>query len=139
MVEKNLILDDNSNIRVVKKGEICKMEKLFDQLRNWGCDIDGAMARFLNDEELYVECLHTVVDDEAFGKLEEALKNKEIDQAFHWAHTLKGVLANMGLTPIYDIVTQIVEILRAGSDENTLSLYKEMMEQRAKLQTMMEA
>ncbi|MGN0350083.1 MAG: Hpt domain-containing protein [Roseburia sp.] len=113
------------------------MENLFDRLRDWGCDIDGAMARFLNDEELYVECLHTVIDDEAFTKLEEALNNREIDQAFHWAHTLKGVLANMGLTPIYDVVAKIVEILRAGSDENTLTLYREMMADRAKLQDMM--
>lgn len=110
------------------------MENLLDQLRDWGCDIDGAMARFLNDEELYVECLHTLLEDEAFVKLEEALNNREIDQAFHWAHTLKGVLANMGLTPIYEVVARIVEILRAGSDENTLSIYREMMEGRAKLE-----
>lgn len=110
------------------------MENLFDQLRNWGCDIDGAMARFLNDEELYVECLHTMLDDEAFGKLEEALNNREVDQAFHWAHTLKGVLANMGLTPIYDVVARIVEILRAGSDEGALADYQELMKQRTKLQ-----
>ena len=46
------------------------MENLFEQLRDWGCDIDGAMTRFLNDEDLYVECLHTLMDDEDFKKLE---------------------------------------------------------------------
>lgn len=113
------------------------MENLFEQLRDWGCDIDGAMTRFLNDEDLYVECLHTLMDNEAFTKLEESLNEGEIDQAFHWAHTLKGVLANMGLTPIYEVVARIVEILRAGSNENTMPIYREMMEQRAKLQEIM--
>lgn len=111
-------------------------DTLLLQLREWGCDIDGAMTRFLNDEELYVECLHTLLEDESFFKLEESLNQHEIDQAFHWAHTLKGVLANMGLTPIYDVVTQIVEILRAGSDENTLPIYRTMMGEREKLEEM---
>ena len=28
------------------------MEELFDSLKNWGCDVDGALARFIGDREL---------------------------------------------------------------------------------------
>ena len=35
------------------------MEELFDSLKNWGCDVDGALARFIGDRELYRSCLHT--------------------------------------------------------------------------------
>lgn len=33
------------------------MEELFDSLKNWGCDVDGALARFIGDRELYRSCL----------------------------------------------------------------------------------
>ena len=32
------------------------MEELFDSLKNWGCDVDGALARFIGDRELYRFC-----------------------------------------------------------------------------------
>ena len=28
------------------------MEELFDSLKNWGCDVDGALARFIGDRAL---------------------------------------------------------------------------------------
>ena len=43
------------------------MEELFDSLKNWGCDVDGALARFIGDRELYRSCLHT-----AAGRQEES-------------------------------------------------------------------
>ena len=33
------------------------MEELFDSLKNWGCDVDGALARFIGDRELYRSCV----------------------------------------------------------------------------------
>ena len=27
------------------------MEELFDSLKNWGCDVDGALARFIGDRD----------------------------------------------------------------------------------------
>ena len=40
------------------------MEELFDSLKNWGCDVDGALARFIGDRELYRSCLHTAAGDQ---------------------------------------------------------------------------
>ncbi len=90
------------------------MSMLLDALREWNCDVEGALERFVWDEELYTECLNTVLEDETFKELGTALEQNRIDDAFDFAHTLKGVLANMGLTPLYDITVRIVEPLRAG-------------------------
>ena len=49
------------------------MEELFDSLKNWGCDVDGALARFIGDRELYRSCLHTAAGDQNFELLPEAL------------------------------------------------------------------
>ena len=76
------------------------MEELFDSLKNWGCDVDGALARFIGDRELYRSCLHTAAGDQNFELLPEALRAGEMGRAFECAHTLKGMLANMGLIPL---------------------------------------
>ena len=53
------------------------MEELFDSLKNWGCDVDGALARFIGDRELYRRCLHTAAGDQNFELLPEALRAGE--------------------------------------------------------------
>ena len=67
------------------------MEELFDSLKNWGCDVDGALARFIGDRELYRSCLHTAAGDQNFELLPEALRAGEMGRAFECAHTLKGL------------------------------------------------
>lgn len=101
---------------------------LLEELKKWGCDIDGALERFVGDEELYKTCLYTVLDDKAFAGLGEALHNNQVKEAFDHAHTLKGVLANMGLTPMYDITVQIVEPLRVGKSDGLLPIYEELLQ-----------
>ena len=57
------------------------MEELFDSLKNWGCDVDGALARFIGDRELYRSCLHTAAGDQNFELLPEALRAGEMGRA----------------------------------------------------------
>ncbi len=88
------------------------MAALMDELRARGCDVEGALTRFLP----------------AFSALDEALKAKDAETAFRHAHTLKGLTANMGLTPLYDIVVKIVEPLRGGAyHDDLLEIYDAMM------------
>ena len=106
------------------------MSALLDELRNCGCDVEGALARFLNKEDFYAKCFKKFLDDPAFSALDEALKAKDAETAFRHAHTLKGLTANMGLTPLYDIVVQIVEPLRGGLyDDGLLDVYDTMMKE----------
>lgn len=111
---------------------------LLEQLKNWGCDVDGALERFVGDEELYQACLHTVLTDPAFEGLGEALRGQRGKEAFDFAHSLKGVLGNMGLTPMYAIIVRLVEPLRAGSLENLLPVYEELLQAKEVLAAMVE-
>ena len=58
-------------------------------------------------------------------------------QAFECAHTLKGMLANMGLIPLYDIVVRIVEPLRAGEPAELLPVCDELLAARDRLNTLL--
>lgn len=100
---------------------------IIEELKNWGCDVEDAMTRFLDDEEFYVTCLYTMVQDPAYGRLGEALRAGDVQEAFEQAHTLKGVLSNMGLTPIYEIVIQLVEPLRNGNGDNLMPIYEKLL------------
>lgn len=105
-----------------------KEEDIFQKLEDWGCDITGAMERFLSDEELYVSCLEMLLSDCNFEKLGTALKEKDTAQAFDYSHTLKGVFANLGLTPMFLLAEQIVEPLRRGSSEELWKEYEALLE-----------
>lgn len=114
------------------------MDAILEELEQWGCDIAGAMGRFLDDKELYLICLDTVVTDKAYGRLGLALAEEQVKEAFDSAHTLKGVFANMGLTPMLRIVECIVEPLREGCIEDLMSDYQRLMEANDYLRDILE-
>ncbi len=88
------------------------MANKIEELRNWGCDIDGAFERFLNDENLYDECLMMFVEDENIEALKEHINDENQKVPFSIVHTLKGVTGNLGLTPLYESLVILCESLR---------------------------
>jgi len=75
-------------------------------------DWDRTMERFGYDENLYIECLGMLLEDPNPSLLHTAISSGDLSAAFNAAHTLKGVAANMGLTPLLAAVSAIVEPLR---------------------------
>ena len=49
---------------------------------------------------------------------------KIMQDAFEYAHGLKGMAANLGLDVIYHPLSQLVEILRQGSLEGAMDVYE---------------
>lgn len=80
----------------------------------YGADYAATMERFMGNETMYLKLLDMLFRDENLKKLGQAVAEKDYTAAFEAAHTLKGVVGNMGLTPLYDAVCAIVEPLRAG-------------------------
>ena len=113
------------------------MTKMIAQLRDWGCDTAGAVERMADDENFYIECLREVAEDPYFDLLGEALGAGDMTKAFDAAHTLKGVLANVGLTPIYNKIVEIVEPLRAGCADDMNDRFSQLIELRARLRSIL--
>lgn len=109
------------------------MTEILRKLQDYGANIDTAINRFMGDEELYISCLHSFADDPGFSKLGEALESKDLTHAFEYAHALKGVAANLSLTPLLNRICDIVEPLREkkGSDWN--SLYQNILQELHKI------
>lgn len=90
-------------------------EGLLEKLFIWGCDTDEALLRVMDDEELYLSFLHKYCVDEDIEKLEKYIVDKDADNAHSLAHTMKGVYGNLGITPMYELLSDIVNILRSGT------------------------
>lgn len=90
------------------------MDDLILKLKDFGCDVESAINRCVNDEELYIMLVKAFVDDDNFAKLRNNIECGNIRAAFDNAHTIKGVAANLELLPIYNVVVIIVEKLRSG-------------------------
>ncbi|MDD3218956.1 MAG: Hpt domain-containing protein [Lachnospiraceae bacterium] len=99
------------------------MSEVVNKLETWGCDIKAAMERFLDDEELYEECLQTFKEDPGFAELGKLLETKDYKQAFDCVHTLKGVSANLGINPLWNALSDMTEELRADKYDKLDDLY----------------
>ena len=86
------------------------LERLFLE---YGADYQRTMRRFMGNEALYYRLLPKLFQDSSLKQLGEALESNNMQAAFEAAHTLKGVAANLGLTPLYEAVCEIVEPLRS--------------------------
>lgn len=83
-----------------------EFQKIFDA---YGGDYSNTMGRFMGNEAMYLRFLDMLFEDESLRQLGKALETGDMESAFEAAHTLKGVTANMGLTPLCQAVCMIKE------------------------------
>lgn len=83
-----------------------------EQLTEFGADTKKALARCMNMPDLYLRLVRMMADDTHIAGLRSALEANDINTAFEEAHALKGVLANLELTPVLTPVSEITEMLR---------------------------
>lgn len=89
-------------------------DKCLKALDEMGADVPSALDRFINNAELYKKFLRKFPEDKSFPGLMENLSDEKVKDAFYYAHTLKGVAANLGFTNLTTVLHPVVEDLRAG-------------------------
>ena len=104
-----------------------------EKLNNFGANTAEGLARCFGNEALYLKLVATIPGEASFGKLKDALAEKNLKAAFEAAHALKGVLANLSLTPIYTPVAEITELLRSNTDMDYKSLLDTILEKKDEL------
>ena len=86
-----------------------------DALKLYGANTAEGMARCLNNESFYLKMVGMALADKNFDKLKEAMDTGDAHAAFAAAHSLKGAIGNVALTPIYAPICELTELLR-GKD-----------------------
>lgn len=85
-----------------------------DSLNRFGANTREGLDRCMNNEAFYLRMVNMALADRAFDRLAAALEAGETQTAFEAAHSLKGVLANLALTPLCEPTAQLTEQLRRG-------------------------
>lgn len=79
------------------------------------------VVRRLISEEFAAQLALGFLDDDGFSSLEKAMKNRNAEDAFRAAHTLKGVALNLGFKNLGKSASELTEVLRKrtfdGADE----------------------
>ena len=104
-----------------------------DMLRTYGADVDDGLKRCMNNEGFYLRLVEKMAADPSFEALEEAVESGNLGKGFEIAHALKGVTANLSLTPIHEPIREITELLRNGTATDYSPYLKQIAEARDKL------
>ena len=93
-----------------------------------GADYEGVLGR-LRSEVLIKKFAKKFLDDGSFRSLKDNLVQKNGEEAFRAAHTLKGVCQNLGFTNLYQPAYELTEVLRAGTLEGSKEWFDRVTEQ----------
>ena len=93
-----------------------------------GADFDNMLDR-LGNEQMVQRFALKFLNDTSYQTLEETLKEKNVEQAFRAAHTLKGVCLNLGFDNLFTVSSELTERLRAGELDGTEELFEKVKEQ----------
>lgn len=93
-----------------------------------GANYEDVLKRLYNEGMI---CRFTLMflNDDSYPKLEQALKEGNVKEAFRAAHTLKGVCQNLGFTNLYQPAYELTEVLRAGTLEGSGEWFARVTEQ----------
>lgn len=81
-----------------------------------GYDVEGALQRFVNNEMLFMTFLKKVPEDPHFAAILPDVEAGNYDEAHKNVHAIKGVVGNLGMTPVFDASAELCNVLKAGGD-----------------------
>lgn len=95
-------------------------------LKEAGVDTEGAVRRFSGNAALYERFLNKFLTDPTFGKVTESFDKGDAEDAILTTHTFKGLTANLGLNPLFDLSAEMVNQLRAGQFKEASENYPKL-------------
>lgn len=104
-----------------------------DDLIAYGANVDEGLARCMNNEEFYLRLVGLVKNEAGFDTLEQAIANNQLKEAFEAAHSLKGVLANLAITPLFEPISEITELLRSETEMDYSELMARITQEKDRL------
>ncbi|MCR4713065.1 MAG: Hpt domain-containing protein [Treponemataceae bacterium] len=107
-----------------------------EKLAAFGADTKTALARCMNKDDFYIKLVGMGLNEPRFEQLGAALDAKDYEAAFTLCHSIKGVIGNLGIDPLYNVICEMTELLRAKTDTDYSKLYKNVMDMRSELLAM---
>ena len=102
-------------------------------LREFGADVDTALARCMNNEAFYLRLVKMALEQPSVADLGKALESGDLDKAFEEAHKIKGVMGNLSLDPVLNPVSELTELLRHKTPGDYAGLYSVILNKTEEL------
>ena len=99
-------------------------ETLLHKLTTYGMDVTGTLARFGGNEALMMRFLLSFPNDKTMGVLRDAMASGDREAQKVSAHSLKGLSGNLGLTPVFEASSAMMNALRASADTDVTDLFE---------------
>ncbi len=109
-----------------------------EKLQAYGADTKTGLERCMNSEDFYFRMVSMIPEEKNFTILEEALKENDLEKAFEAAHALKGVAGNLSLTPLFNDVSEMTELLRDRTTMDYSDFLNRIMEHKSKIKELVE-
>ena len=106
-----------------------------DALKEYGANVDEGLGRCMGNEALYLKLVNTIPNEKNFDALKRSLDVHDLEAAFDAAHALKGITGNLALTPLYEPIVEITELLRTKQDIDYSDKLAVILESRDKLKS----
>lgn len=101
-----------------------------EQLKEYGANTDEGVQRCFGNQEFYLKLVKMMPPDGNFERLYAAVDSGDLDHAFDAAHALKGATGNLSLTPLYDPIQEITELLRKRTEMDYSALIQQIRSSR---------
>lgn len=95
---------------------------LINELEKLGANTDDALRRFMNNSSLYERMLGKLPKNVRELEVIPYFESQDYQKALENAHTLKGVMGNLSITPLYQGYTEVVTLLRANDTQKAKSV-----------------
>ncbi len=107
-------------------------------LNTFGANTAEGLERCLQDEEFYLDLIPDAMEKMPYDRLDKAIKEGNMIEAYKAARALRGVLANLALTPITEPLNEMTKLLREKSDADYAALMQKIWDERKRLMDMAE-
>ena len=116
-----------------------------EALKEAGINVDDGLSRCLGKEDFYLKMVNLGLNNQNFQLLLPALQKKNYKNAFELCHSLKGVIGNLSLSPLYELICNLTEKLRklslspekqdnpSTNQDELLNLYDQIISLQKKL------
>lgn len=85
---------------------------LIEDIALVGADTEDALTRFMDNSALYERMLKKLPKVVEETPVMPYVESGDLDTALSNAHTLKGVVGNLSLMPLYNNYTEMVNLIR---------------------------
>lgn len=104
------------------------MHPLIERLQQEGCNVEGALDTCMGMEDFYIKMLRMLASDGQMERLRAAVAAQDAREIFEASHALKGIYANLGLTPLLALDTPLVEKTRSGSLDGVNAMFRALQQ-----------